>query len=164
MANILKISTLVQNTWPGTETKKAIKHRVPDLNLSISGEKSIVASFTGTSNKEIAIAISGGTVINVDGVTQKDPITGATLVPTKIKGFCVTAERATVGTATTGTAAIQIQDFGAANTDNDFELTEGGILLFRKNAGTTISGAGSLYVKLSGTTGYRANVIVWFEE
>jgi len=82
----------------------------------------------------------------------------------KIAGFCIRAERASGATAPTGSVGIQVQDFAGFKTEADAELDEGGVFMFHKPTGPSISGAGTLYVKLGGTTGYRVSVCVWFTE
>jgi len=77
MATRLKRSASVQNAFDGNTVSPRVKHSVPELDVSLSGYKSVVAAFTGTSSNNVAISISGGTTISVNSVTQAHPITEA---------------------------------------------------------------------------------------
>jgi len=160
---IAKVSCVVQNVYRGGVTTPRVRHTVPALNWSETGHHSVVAEFTGTANH--TIAIGSGPEITVDAVTQKDPITNATLLPANITGIAIHAKRAVEATAPTGNVSLAfVSDFAGVTTSNPFELGDGAFFLFHRNRGGTAVDGESMTVNLTGTTGYKVSVIVWFEE
>jgi len=159
MANTLKIQTLIQNIWPGSTTKKAIRHRIPDVELTYSGKESFVAEFTGTGSNYMDV---DGTSLTVNGTAAKNPNTDATLVVGSILGFAITVGRAASGTAPTGTAAVNVSSFGKWTTDGNIPMKENSVLVFHNPGSGAAANDETLQVLLSGTTGYKVSVVAWY--
>lgn len=158
-----KVRCGIQTAYPGGQTVPRVRFTVPELNWSESGHHSVVAEFTGTSLH--TIAIGSGPEISVDAVTQKDPITKATLLPANITGIAIHAKRAVAATAPTGNVSLAfVADFAGVTTSNPFELGDGAFFLFHRNRGAVAVDGESMTINLTGTTGYKVSVLVYFEE
>jgi hypothetical protein len=158
MANTLKISANVSNTIEGGLTTQRVSHRIEAIALSYSAKDSVTHTFTTNDNQSLSVS-SGAILIN--GATQKHPITGATIAVAEMNGFILVVERAADETPPTSTAAVQLTDFCGWTTSDDAPLSEDSFLYFHNPDPASVVDS-SITIKKSGTTGYRANLIVWY--
>lgn len=160
MANTLKLQSLAQNTYAGSTTIKSVKHGTPEYSHTQTGLESV--SVAHTTADELTVVINSGAIV-VEGVSQKNPITGATLAVAGVSGFVVQIERAAASTAPTGTVYLSTQAFAGVADVVLYPMKENSIFQVYNPSPGAYTALETLSVDLGGTTGYRANVLVYFD-
>lgn len=161
MANIFKISTLVQNINDGRVTNRRVVHKVPGFDRSISGYASCVLELTGTGSHTL---VNDATNFNYNaGTILTDPITGAAIEITDniIYGWAIVCDRAATATAPTGHVRITNSGFCGWITDGHFKLTEDSVFVFHNPAAPVTTDSTGLTIDLSNGTGYKVSLLVW---
>ena len=163
MINLLRLSANVQHKYAGSDSIPSVTHKIPPFSVEQAELNSVVARFTSAASN--SIYIFSGLEIGVNGTIQKHPITGATLEPNLITGFCVRVQAANPAVATTGSVVVDTGSSGFAGFDlaDGIEIRDEGILLYHKRRGAAASDGEELTINLTGTTGYEVSFICWFE-
>ena len=161
MANIFKISTLVQNINDGRGTNRKVEHRVPAFDRSIGGYASVVLELTGTGSHTL---VNDATNFNYNaGMILVDPITGQPVEITDnvIYGWAIVVDRAAAGTAPTGHVRISNNGFCGWILDGHFKMMEDSVFVFHNPASPITSDSTGLTIDLANGTGYKGSLLVW---
>lgn len=159
MANTLSLRVEAQNIMRGGVTLPKVTHKVPAFATSEAGYDSLATAFTTASLHTIEI---NSTNIDLDGAPWEHPITHAEVEYDTINGFCITAERAATATAPTGTPTVVVDGFAGWSTAGTMTMKEDGVLCYHNPSAAATSSGDFITVQLTGTTGWRINVLVWY--
>lgn len=160
MPNTFKISTLIQNTNAGRGTNQNVDHKVPSFNKTISGYKSAVAEFTGTSTHTI---VNDATNISINGNLFPNPITGDAVEATDniIYGYSIVVSRAVAATAPTGHVRISSDGMCGWLTNGHWKMTEDSNFIWHNPAASATSDGTGISIDMSYGTGYKVSVCIW---
>jgi len=160
MANSFKLNLGVQNIYEGTNARRSVKHKLPEISTALSGKKSAVLSLTGTGASH-TLYVTGGVLASSEG-DPLNPITGAAsaLTGNIILGFAIYVTRAVAATAPTGW--VELTNTGMCGTAGTYILHEGAIVMHHDPSSDATSNTTGLAFDLSTGTGYRVDVIAWF--
>ena len=154
MPSTFKLSTLLQNSYAASATRAPIRHSVPEINASLTNAWSVAAEFTGTGAN--VILVDTGLVIKVNTVTQLDPITRATIVPTQVKGFIISVAGPTGGAAVTVASA----GFCKLTTSAAMNLPIGRVFALHLPTTTNATASESLTIAIP-AAGYTVSVVAY---
>lgn len=160
MANSFKLNVGVQNIYEGTNARRSVKHKLPEISTSLSGKKSAVLSLTGTGASN-TLYVTGGVLASSAG-DPLNPITGAasSLTANIILGFAVYVTRAVAATAPTGW--VEVTNSGMCGATGTFILHENALIMHHDPSSGATSNTTGLTFDLSTGTGYRVDVIAYF--
>lgn len=158
MANQLKLSLVLQNLWQANDQRRAVKHKLPELNLSLSGKDSVVLELTGTGSHTLANDASN---FNFDAGTLLDDPDGNTVEITdmQIIGFALYVDREVAATAPTGHVRVTNGGFCGWISDGHWKMYEDSVFLFLDNSAPVTSDSVGLTIDLSNSTGMRVSLI-----
>jgi len=161
MANTLTIKSLVQNLWGASSTKKAVRHGLEDFVFTGEDLKSAVLTLTGTAAGH-TLYITGGVMSSSVG-DPLNPITGAALSVTGniVVGFAVKVTRAVSTVAPTG--YVLMENGGMCDWLGDVTFHENSYIHFHDPGSEATANLTGLTFNLNNGTGYRVDVIVYFE-
>jgi hypothetical protein len=162
MSTTFKLTTIVQNLWAASRTKAAIRHRIPDLGFSTDGY------LTGV--REIVTATANPGFVNNDGQLYTigggsvvlNPVTGGDMTIGKLVGYALYVGRAADDTAPTGTPTLEVTGWAGVATDGAVNIHEGTMMIAHSPGVANSVDAQGIEVNLTGTTGYKVSLIVWF--
>ena len=160
MANLLKLSLVLQNLHPARNTRKAVKHRIPEIATTLSGKSSVVLELTGTGSHTLVndatnFNYNAGTLINdPDGVPVE-------ITDNQVIGFAIYVDRAASATAPTGEVRVNNEGFCGWLLDGALKMHEGAIFLFHNNSAPITSDGVGLTIDLSHGTGYKVSLIAY---
>ncbi len=158
MANLLKLSALIQNNWEARSTQKPVHHKLPPFALSLEGKGSVVLELTGTGTHTLSNDASN---FNFDaGTLLRGPDNVAVeITDNQIIGFAIVVDREVSATAPTGHVRITNGGFCGWLTDGHFKMTEDSIFMFFDNGAPITSDSVGLTIDLANGTGYRVSLI-----
>jgi hypothetical protein len=168
MANILKVSALLQGIWEGYGTFRNAKVRIPEFSSTLTGKQALSVSFTGTGSH--TIHNDAGDIYGDAGtITYKDPFNrfGHTMASSgggsgAMLGFAIHVERAAAATAPTGVVRFTNTGWGGWSSSSYISLEENAYMLFHNPDGPESADASTFTINLANGTGYRVNFIVYY--
>lgn len=154
MPSTFKLSTLLQNSYAASAVRAPIRHSVPEINVSLADQWSVAAEFTANSAGNITIG-AGVLTITVNGVTQLDPITRATIVPARVLGYIIS-----VAGPANGSVAVACAGFGRI-TFSSINVGVGGVLnIYNPAAGNSVATTDVLTITPP-AVGYTVSVVAY---
>jgi len=158
MANTFKLSALLQNVWPATTSRRAVKHKVPAFDLALSDKSSVALELTGTGTHTL---VNDATNFNLDaGTILDDPDgTAVEITDNQIIGFAIVVDRAAAATAPTGHVRVTNAGFCGWLSDGHWKMSEDSIFMFFDNNASVTSDGVGLTIDLSNGTGYRVSLL-----
>lgn len=161
MANILKLSALIQNTWDRNTVRGPVRHKIPEINAVLEGKNSVVLEITGTSSHTL---VNDATNFNYDAgtiLTYPGTNTSVEIVDNIIYGFAVVVTRAAAATAPTGYVSVANSGFGGWVTSTAARLHEDAFWIFHSPSAVATTDSTGLTINMSTGTGYKVSLICW---
>jgi hypothetical protein len=159
MANVFKLSALIQNTYEGNTGTPKVTHKLPAFSAELSAKESVVLELTGTG---VHTLVNDATNWNYNGSILNNPFGEVIEIGSnQILGFALYVTRAATATAPTG--HVRLENGGVLGwlTDGHAHLYENALFICHNPSGPTTSDSTGLTIDLSAGTGYKVSVIAY---